>query len=58
MDTVHYVANHAALCGAPDARWCTILRETVTCPECRRHLALRDRERDADEERPAPKPAP
>jgi hypothetical protein len=45
MDTVHYVAKHAALCGASDARWCTIMREAVTCPECSRRLAARDRER-------------
>jgi len=56
MDTVHFLANHAALCGAPDARWCTILREAVTCPECVQRLALRDRDRDAGT--PSPKAAP
>ena len=43
MDTIHFVAKDAALCGAADARWCTILRETVTCAECRRRLLERDR---------------
>ena len=31
-----------ALCGAREARWCTILREAVTCAECL--VALADRE--------------
>jgi len=57
MDTVHFVTNHAALCGALDARWCTILREAVTCPECVRRLALRDRDRGAGTP-PSPKAAP
>lgn len=43
MDTIHFVAKDAALCGAADARWCTILRETVTCAECRRRLLERER---------------
>lgn len=58
MDTVHFVANHTALCGAHDARWCTILREAVTCPDCTRRLALRDRERAEEQDGPAPKAAP
>ncbi len=45
MDTIHFVAKDAALCGAADARWCTILRETVTCAECRRRLLERERTR-------------
>ena len=43
MDSIHFVAKNAALCGAVEARWCTILRETVTCSECRRRLAQRDK---------------
>ncbi len=46
MDTVHFCSQDAALCGALDARWCTILREAVTCPECRRRLAQRERARE------------
>jgi hypothetical protein len=49
MDNVHFISKDAALCGAPDARWCTILREAVTCAECRRRLAQRERVRDDEE---------
>ena len=42
MDTIHFVTKDSALCGAADARWCTILRDTVTCVECRRRLVERD----------------
>jgi len=34
MDQVHFIAGSAPLCGRPDALWCTILREAVTCPGC------------------------
>lgn len=34
MDNVHFIAGSAPLCGRPDALWCTILREAVTCPGC------------------------
>lgn len=53
MDTIHFVAKDAALCGAADARWCTILRETVTCAECRRRLVERDPPFDPRYELPA-----
>jgi hypothetical protein len=53
MDTIHFVAKDAALCGAADARWCTILRETVTCAECRRRLRERDSSSDARCELPS-----
>ena len=53
MDTIHFVAKDAALCGATDARWCTILRETVTCAECRRRLLERDRSCDLRFELPS-----
>lgn len=49
MDTIHFVTKDSALCGAADARWCTILRETVTCAECRRRLLERDRAQPAGE---------
>jgi hypothetical protein len=34
MDQVHFIAGSSPLCGRPDALWCTILREAVTCPGC------------------------
>ncbi|MFO0581174.1 MAG: hypothetical protein U0229_02780 [Anaeromyxobacter sp.] len=34
MDNVHFISGSAPLCGRPDALWCTILREAVTCPGC------------------------
>ncbi len=49
MEKVHFVAKQAPLCGAPDARWCTILRDAVTCPECRRLVQERDGPRCARE---------
>lgn len=52
MDTIHFVAKDAALCGAADARWCTILRETVTCAECRRRLLERERSKGSGCEQP------
>lgn len=58
MESVHYVAKNAALCGAGDARWCTILREAVTCAKCRERLAARDRRRDAGCELPTMTPVP
>jgi hypothetical protein len=56
MDTVHFCSKDEALCGALDARWCTILRDAVTCAECRRRLA--QRERSSDDEESAAKSAP
>jgi hypothetical protein len=53
MDTIHFVAKDAALCGAADARWCTILRESVTCAECRRRLLERDHSVNARHELPS-----
>jgi hypothetical protein len=47
MDRIHFVAKNAALCGAVEARWCTILQETVTCAECRRRLRERERAEDS-----------
>ena len=41
MDPIHLVCEQGALCHATDARWCTALQETVSCPECRRLMALR-----------------
>jgi hypothetical protein len=58
METVHYVAKNAALCGAGDARFCTILREAVTCPRCRERLAARDRALRAELDEPAMTPVP
>jgi hypothetical protein len=58
MDTVHFISKDAALCGTPEARWCTILRDAVTCPECRRRLGVRERERALEDEESAAKPAP
>ncbi len=53
MDLVHLVFEQGPLCHAVDARWCTVLRESVSCPECQRLMALRLlRERDRAE--PAP----
>jgi len=34
MEQVHFIAGSTPLCGRPDALWCTILREAVTCPGC------------------------
>jgi len=53
MDTIHFVAKDAALCGAADARWCTILRESVTCAECRLRLLERDRSVNSRHELPS-----
>ncbi len=64
METIHLVCEQGALCHAADARWCTALQETVSCPECRRLMALRRvREVDALQragrgEAPAPKARP
>jgi hypothetical protein len=49
MDHVHFCSACEALCGASDARWCTILRETVTCPLCRRLIDEQDLERERKE---------
>ncbi len=57
METVHFVLNNAALCGAPDARWCTILRDSVTCAECRRRIAQREGARSEGLDVPELKPA-
>jgi hypothetical protein len=43
MDTVHFISKNEALCGERNARWCTILRDAVTCAECRRRLGQRER---------------
>jgi hypothetical protein len=59
LETTHFVAKGSALCGAREARWCTILREAVTCAECRYRLAVRERLRDDDpRESPALTPVP
>jgi hypothetical protein len=58
METVHFVAKNTALCGAYDARWCTILREAVTCARCRERLATRDRGREAELELHTMTPVP
>jgi hypothetical protein len=42
MDQVHFIAGSSPLCGRPDALWCTILREAVTCPGCLVRLAELD----------------
>jgi hypothetical protein len=47
MDQVHFIAGGAPLCGRPDALWCTILREAVTCPGCLVRLSERDTVRGA-----------
>ena len=48
MDSVHFFVHDRPLCGSQNPLWCTLLRESVTCPECLARLA------DADQAREAP----
>jgi len=41
MDRIHFCSAGAPLCKAPNALWCTILRDAVTCPTCVASLAER-----------------
>jgi hypothetical protein len=42
MERIHFCSAGAPLCRATDARWCTILRDAVTCTTCLAQLAERE----------------